>query len=139
MEASGYFAAASTFFTTSQIHCLKIVSDTLSCGMLSKEYVTELVSKHAKQVTEFLFSNGSRFSEKHVALSELDYEILQSISACLQLTVSQQHILKEAALGFKLRTGDSLEVLNTYCKNPVESKRHAKQSFEHIKTTLKAS
>lgn len=136
MEASATFQSACRFMTPDRIAILKIVSDHLQCGVLTKEFSRQLLEKNLNDILTFVDSFRSFCQDQPLSLAEADYAIVSEVSAALRLTSAQQKILSSRVAMFRVNGGESLAALQNYRDFTVTSKPEAKKIFGEVLDVL---
>lgn len=137
MEASGFWEAAATFLPPSQILIFKIVSDHMDNQRITKETVYHLVNRKVESIMEAITRWQAMLLDKNQnPFTQIDEKLLIGISRSLNLTVTQQRQLERTALLYKLRTQQSLRVLETYLNRNVNSKYERNRIFDEIRQIL---
>lgn len=136
MEAAGFMEAAGTFLPPHSIYCLKLVSDHLDRLRLDPGFVGELIQKNLGIIENIMKTALALNTKKNEILDSTDNRLLEDIGKRLMLSVSMQHLLKDWAIQYKIRTGSSLDCLHAYTETQVKSKREGKVFFEDIRQRL---
>jgi len=110
MEGAFVFEAAQTFLKTTQIYCLKIVSDYLNSESVTEKSIEKLISSTVEVVCSWLnsISEQGRPSE---LLSDEESCILENLNGNLKLTFAMRQMLLKECRQAKLRKVDVAEVL----------------------------
>ncbi|MFV9510061.1 hypothetical protein [Tepidibacillus sp. LV47] len=136
MEGAGFFEAASTFLPPHQIHVLKIVSDRLKPSLVTPELVTQLVKNQRESISAFIKKlQGISFTDPEV-LTKADLQLIKQIRENLHLTTTMSHQLIHMAKQYKIRTKESLDLLNSYRNIEVKTKSEGKIYFDQIRKQL---
>ena len=136
MEASGFFEAASVFLPPSQIFCLKVVSDHLEVGSLSRDIAESLIGRHVETIEQFMMKQAALSQPTLSALDEAERELLSEVGECLRLTLSQTIEFADLARAFKVRGGD-ISKLNGFKKREIKAKDESKRAFEELRAILR--
>lgn len=136
MEASGFFEAASRFLSPDRIYCLKIISDHLECGTLSKDLADSLIGKNLPKIEEFIVNYATLDRGSAEVISAPDLELLIKLKSHLKLTVTQSLELRKLAHGFIARGGESLAALQKFLSNKISNKEDGKRALSEIKALL---
>jgi nucleoside phosphorylase len=112
MEASGFFQSALLHVSTSQIACLKIVSDLLTPGSLNREFIGELVANSAEQVMKYATAHHSWLQATAADSSALDCAAALTERAAIvrRFTVSQKRLLQDQIHAYLVR-GNAAETI----------------------------
>jgi len=102
MEAAGIFQAASCFVTADRQHYIKVVSDHLDGGMLSKERIEELVEQAADAVLDFVNALPDVSLDRRCVLLQEDEAALDKLCAALRLTRTQSVQVRDWAIAYRL-------------------------------------
>lgn len=136
MEAAGFMEAASAFFPSHNIYCLKVVSDHLEGARLTTSQVSQLISSNLTHMDR-LFSNASAIAETETApLSDDEQELLEVIGSNFKLTATMKHQLKSLAVHYKLNCKKNLDVLDSFKTTAVNTKEERKKQFDSIRKLL---
>ncbi len=95
MEASGFYATASSLTTSELVQCFKVVSDNKEspANHVSANSVTALIRSHLKTIQE-IATTLDGFSSRLHALREAPQE-LELFQRCWRFTVSEKHQLRK--------------------------------------------
>jgi len=136
MEAFGFFAACVKFLPSSQITCLKIVSDHMDPVLPSQAFVSELVEDNTSAILPLL-ETYKDFSKKETeGLLPADKNILEELTRDLKLTRSQTDLLNEMSRAYLMRKDGNLVFLKQYSLQKPKTKEEVKKIFESVKSAL---
>jgi len=136
MEASGIWQAANAFIESEKIQFLKIVSDHLCHERPSKEYVSGLVAKKLGAIEVFI-SNFQQFSRALAKKGANKREVaVTKLIQSLRLTEAQSHKLDKSAIGYKLRSGQDLSVLDGFIARSVTTTHQRNIVFREVVDVL---
>lgn len=135
MESYGFFEAASSFLTTSQIFALKVVSDHCENKRLSKKEVSDLIATKTDQIIALIQSHAS------IQIGPLTFSEQENSSLCklveqLRLTACQTEELRKIALSSKVRGNAKICELPDMIKRLPRDKQQSKVFFEQVKIAL---
>ncbi len=137
MEASGFVQAASRFVDNSRFFLFKCVSDNLECGVLSAQIIESLIEPHTDTILRYARSLHALHLDSQIEiLTGQEKKLLDKVSKHLSLTKNEEHLLEQAAVGHKIRTGDITRGLYPALKVELESVEHAKQIFHETRSSL---
>jgi adenosylhomocysteine nucleosidase len=137
MEAYGFFQAAASFLKTSQVYCIKVVSDHCEEGFLDKKEVSNMIEKHLPVILNF-YEASKEIIFKPDILSDGDRELLKKIGMRLNLTHYQDIELEKLAVSFKIRRKEELGILNPFLNLNPKNKTEVKETFLKMQNTLNA-
>lgn len=103
MEAAGCLSAALTFLAPHRVGCVKLVSDHLDYRRLTAAAVTGLVRDRLPELERLLARYAAAPADPEF-LTEID-ALVSETAAALRLTAARRHILREALLAYRARTG----------------------------------
>lgn len=136
MEGSGFFESAALFLKSHKIGALKIVSDHFDPKAISADRIESLVDSRLPEIENYLEALQGGLEEiKDKSLSPEYLEIINRLSACLQLTKAQNEILLRAALRAFLR-GVHLGRLNQFLGATSGSREDSKRILKEIEAAL---
>jgi hypothetical protein len=136
MEAAGFMEAATAFFPSHNIYCLKVVSDHLEGNRLTTSHVSRLISINLPYMDK-LFQNASSIARTdNAALTDEELEMLDTISNNLKLSVTMKHQLKSLAVHYKLSCKKSLDSLDAFKSTAANTREERKKQFESIRKLL---
>lgn len=139
MEASAFMEAGLKFLPPSNISVLKIVSDHLSCENLNKEIIQDLVEKRVPEIAQYLNAQLDLCAPQRAEiLSEVDLNLIESVSSGLKLTTMQRRLLRQWCVAYRLRGHLSLEILGQFSAIGIASVRERRTHFQNIKSALSA-
>lgn len=135
MEGSGFYEAASKFFSPHQIYLIKIVSDNLTKEKITGEYVQHLVDEHIENIVFFLGNvekslNASEFIDKN------DYNTIEKVSESLRFTESMKRVFIRNYTRYKIREQDSPDFINNYMNIKVNIKNDVRFYFAKLMEDL---
>ncbi len=137
MEGYGFYQAANYFLKTSQIYCLKIVSDFCDLKSLDKDFVSGLISARLNEILEF--TNSIHAIQIHSEVLEVSEQaLLQQINKDLKLTEYQKLELHQLAVSFKVRAAGNLNEVCALINKSPQNKQEAKNFYLRIQDALRA-
>ena len=110
MEGAFVFEAAQTFFKTTQVYCIKTVSDHLCSESVTGKSIEKLMSGSVEIVCRWLGSIAEQ-SKPYELLSDEEKCLLESLNENLKLTFAMRQILLQECRKAKLRQVDLVEIL----------------------------
>lgn len=137
MEAAYFFEAGQIFLPPHRVHCLKIVSDFLDIGMVTKDYISRLISENMPLV-ENVVGNLLDFSKylNEDFIRQEEWQVVEQISKNLNLTHYMRkefvELYKIAKAKGKITEEDLLPYLNCVAR----SKNERKRLYTEIKSKL---
>ena len=131
MEAAAAFASARLFTTASRIHSLKVISDTLSAKIPTKEFVSNLIEKHCKSLSDWIQDlQASDFYQQTFFTAE-EETLLEDVRSSAKLTFSQKVSFLNKAKWYKSSFDSLPDSLSKFIVEPSSTnERH--MLFEHI-------
>jgi len=136
MEASGFYTAASKFVPSSQIACLKIVSDHMEPSLPSRSFVSDLIKRNMKEILFVLNAYKESLQSKIRLVSADDDKIIKELTSTLKLTRAQTNVLDEMARSYLVKTEGNLDALKKFCLCKPVSKYEVKKIFGEVKSAL---
>ncbi len=136
MEAAGFMEAASMFFASHNIYCLKVVSDHLEGERITPGFVSGLVEQNLDSLSHLVESAAALSHSNNDVLTAEDMDIIEKISLNLNLTVTLRHQLKNLAVHYKIRSKGDLGLLKSFEDISTNKKDERKRYFESIKKLL---
>ncbi len=129
MEAAGIFTAASRHLSTSQIHCIKVVSDNPEHGIetINKRTVIALIENAMPDINSILDVLHHNFNEEHNAVSVEGDVLISNLLQQIHHTVNDERILRKLIHQHIVKAGE-IPRLDTQGK-----------SSAHIRKTLQSS
>ncbi len=116
MEAAGVFSAASRYLSTSQIHCLKVVSDNpeQSIEKISKRSVIALINKAIPSIMPLLDALHQQFNATETAHPVNGEELIDSLLLRVHHTVNDERLLKKLVQQHIILTGNTPVIERQY-------------------------
>lgn len=135
MEGSGFYEAASKFFSPHQIYLIKIVSDNLTKEKITGEYVQHIINEHIDNILFFLENvekslDGPEFMDKN------DYNIIEKVSESLRFTESMKRTFIRNYTRYKIREQNIPDFLNNYMNIKVNIKNDVRLYFTRLMEEL---
>ena len=137
MEASGFFTASTTFIPLENVYCLKLISDHLEDLKLDPHMVREKIEACLDTFIVFI-NSGSKSTSRTLPIAANDASILKQLCEVLNLTITQQHQLRDHAIGYMIRHKTNLDFLSPYFKQEVKDKAERSQLMKIISHELRA-
>jgi len=136
MEAFGFFAACVKFLPSSQIACLKIVSDHMKPALPSQTFVSKLIENNIRAILPLLEIYKDLSKKETEILLPADKTILEELIRDLKLTRSQTDLLNEMSRSYLMRTKGNLVFLKQFSLEKPKAKGEVKKIFESVKSAL---
>ena len=130
MEASGFFQASLKYMPSHAVHVIKIVSDNLEGTHVDVEAAENMIELKVKDIDSYI-NDIKQIMKKDKFFEDFEEIIIESAVKNLNLTESQQVILKKQSIGFKLRHGNLPDVKNIIF-GKVKTKNDCKKQFERL-------
>lgn len=136
MEASGAFQAASLFFSTHQMHFIKVISDFLNSNNITGDGVKSLIDKNLHEVISWINVRKFALLEEKELLSDVEKEYIHEIVQNLNITQSMKHEFLALCSDYKVRKDNLIDILKLFLKQKCNSKREGKICFGELRSKL---
>jgi nucleoside phosphorylase len=136
MESSGFYQAASKFFSPHQIYMIKIVSDRLEGERLKEDFILELIHNNLEAIDKFLAVIAESFQKEEILQAD-ERRMIAGVIQGLRLTEAQKNQLVKACENYKIRKDKTnsvnvLDFLKEYENLRVKTKDEGKKLFRQI-------
>ncbi len=124
-EGAAYAESAKAYFSAERMFFIKIVSDRGDFSGITPKNVSDLISRYYEEISAFLKKIPSAEAAPDLSKDELKE------AEKLRLTVSQEVILKNLLVYYRLRGGDPLSLLKTMPE--VKTKEEGRAVLEKLR------
>ena len=128
MEGAFAYEAAQTFLPSSQIQCIKVISDNLSPGSVTREGLEKLMYETAGAIGGWLESIAGADKPADI-FSDGETRLMELISENLHMTFAMRQKFWQACGRAKIRDLNITEVLSGYSGNIAKDKKEGKAAF----------
>jgi len=136
MEASGIYQSGILFFSAHQIIFIKIVSDNLNNTKVIPSDVKQLIQKHYNKIIQLVENAENCLLYPTFDFTAKEYDIYNSISSSLRLTVSMKNKLRQLFYYYKLSGNSLIDILeqieNDLKNTKIKDKNERRKYFEYI-------
>jgi len=135
MEGAFVYEAAQTFLPSSQIHCIKVITDNLDPESVTKEGLEKAMSETAGEIYGWLDS----ITEKNMPAGIFtggENSLMELISEHLRLSFAMRQKLRQECRQAKIRGLDITAILSGYAETAVKDKKERKDVFTELTSVL---
>ena len=137
MESAYFLEAAQFFSSPHKSHVLKIVSDHLDVGNITKEFISKIIEKNLKNINEIINSLQELHNfEQKETISIEENEFLLAIKENLNLTEYMKNELFSLYKIAKVRKNFSIENLKKFLQYKAKTKQERKKYYDNLKNSL---
>ena len=135
MEGAFVYEAAQMFLPSSQIHCIKVISDNLRPESVTPVSLEKLMSETAGAICSWLDSISEPDKPVKILTAEED-QLIDLISSHLRLTFAMIQQLRQACRMAKVRGSNIIPQLSAYSEFITQEKREGKALFAELMEIL---
>ena len=135
MEGAFAYEAAQIFLTSSQIHCIKVISDNLSPGFVTAEGLARLMYDTAEAICGWLGALSEPDKPADILTSQ-ENSLLEVISEHLRLTFAMNQKMRQLSRQAKIRGMDIFQAFSDVSNSRPINKNESKSAFAKLVSRL---